>query len=78
MTNEHFSEAPNGAGNDLRTEYKFDSAQARPNRFVRQVERRSRVIVLEPDVAAVFTTPDVMNAVLRALITTMPPITRRP
>jgi hypothetical protein len=78
MTNVHFSKLLNATGNDLRAEYKFDYAQARPNRFVRQVQQRSRVIVLEPDVAAVFTTPESVNAVLRALITTMPPTTRRP
>jgi hypothetical protein len=78
MTNEHFSESPNATSNTLRAEYKFDYTQARPNRFVRQVERRSRTIVLEPDVAAVFTTPESVNAVLRALITTMPPTARRP
>lgn len=77
MTNEHFSEVHNALQHDLRTEYKFDYAQARPNRFVRQVEQRSRMIVLEPDVAAVFTTPESVNAVLRALITTMPSTARR-
>lgn len=78
MTNEHFSNSPSATRNNPRAEYKFDYTQARPNRFVRQVERRSRTIVLEPDVAAVFTTPEAVNAVLRALITTMPPTTRRP
>ncbi len=58
---------------DLQAEYDFDYAKARPNRFVGQLQPGSRVMVLEPDVAAVFTTPEAVNNVLRALIKTMPP-----
>ena len=56
---------------DLQPEYVFDYATARPNRFA-GVKEGSRVVVLEPDIAKVFETPEEVNAVLRALIQTMP------
>ena len=57
---------------DLLPEYRFDYAKARPNRFAARLKRGSRAVVLDPDVAAVFSTPESVNAVLRALIETMP------
>jgi hypothetical protein len=57
---------------DMLPEYRFDYGKARPNRFAAQLKRGSRAVVLDPDVAAVFSTPDSVNAVLRALIETMP------
>jgi hypothetical protein len=59
--------------NDLLPEYRFDYSKARPNRFAARLKRGSRAVVLDPDVAAVFSTPESVNAVLRALIETMPP-----
>jgi hypothetical protein len=53
-------------------EYRFDYRKARPNRFAAQVKPGSRAVVLDPDVAEVFPTPESVNAVLRALIETMP------
>ncbi len=61
---------------DLLPEYQFDYRNARKNRFAGAQEPGSRTVVLEPDVAAVFTTPEAVNAVLRALITTMPDLDR--
>ena len=58
--------------NDLKSEYRFDYRKARPNRFATRYKVGSRVVVLDPDVAAVFTTPESVNAVLRALLETMP------
>lgn len=75
MKNEQLSNGPNDMDDDLRPEYDFDYTRARPNRFAGQTQLGSRVVVLEPDVAAVFTTPEAVNKVLRALITTMPPTT---
>lgn len=57
---------------DLRPEYDFDYAKARPNRFAARVAADTRAVVLDSDVAEVFTTPESVNAVLRALIETMP------
>jgi hypothetical protein len=60
---------------DLLPEYRFDYSKARPNRFAARLKPGSRTVVLDPDVAAVFSTPESVNAVLRALIETMPQTT---
>lgn len=60
---------------ELLPEYSFDYSKARTNHFAPH-EPGSRVVVLEPDVAEVFTTREEVNAVLRALITTMPKLAR--
>jgi len=57
---------------DIKAEYRFDYTKARPNRFAPRIPEGSRVVVLDPDIAKVFTSPDSVNAVLRALIATMP------
>lgn len=55
-----------------RPEYNFDYHKARPNRFAGQVDKSQVVVMLDPDISEVFTTPEAVNAVLRALIKTMP------
>jgi hypothetical protein len=57
---------------DMQPEYRFDYSKARPNRFAARLKPGSRAVILDPDVAAVFSTPESVNAVLRALIETMP------
>ena len=57
---------------EMLTEYDFDYRKARPNRFVLRGEEGHRMVVLDPDVARVFITSATVNAVLRALIITMP------
>ena len=57
---------------DMLPEYRFDYSKARPNRFAARLKRGTRAVVLDPDVAAVFSTPESVNAVLRALIENMP------
>lgn len=59
---------------DMQAEYVFDYTKAKPNRFVRKLDEGSLVVVLEPDIAQVFHTPDAVKRVLRALIATMPPV----
>jgi hypothetical protein len=59
-------------GDELRKEYRFDYTKAKPNRFARQPAEGRVVVVLEPDVAEVFETPDSVNEILRALIKNMP------
>ena len=63
---------PVQAEDELLPEYRFDYSKARPNRFATRLKPGSRAVVLDPDVAAVFSTPESVNAVLRALIDTMP------
>lgn len=57
---------------ELLPEYRFDYSKARPNRFAKRLKTGIRAIVLDPDVASVFATNESVNAVLRALIETMP------
>jgi hypothetical protein len=58
---------------DLATEYAFDYEKAKPNRFAAQDKKRKMtVVVLDEDVAQVFSTPEAVNKVLRALIEAMP------
>jgi len=58
----------------LQDEYRFDESSAKPNRFAEAFSEPQIMIALDPDVAAIFSTPESVNRVLRALITTMPPI----
>ncbi len=57
---------------DMLPEYNFDYRKARPNRFAERVYKDRRVVMLDPDISKIFTTSESVNAVLRALITTMP------
>ena len=57
---------------DLDDNYDFDYAQAQPNRFASEMQVGGRVIILEPEVAAVFRESETVNAVLKALLKTMP------
>ncbi len=52
---------------DMLPEYDFDYSKARPNRFA-----KGRAVILEPDVARVFSTSDSVNKILRAVIAAMP------
>jgi hypothetical protein len=63
--------APNEV-NEMRPEYHFDYSKARTNRFAGRIDKQRVVVVLDPDISAVFTTPESVKAVLRALIATMP------
>jgi len=58
----------------MRPEYDFDYREARPNRFADQLTKERLTVLLDPDIAEVFTTAESVNTVLRALITTMPQI----
>jgi len=57
---------------DMRSEYRFDYRKARPNRFAGRSKQGRVVVVLDPDIAKVFTTPESVNNALRALIAAVP------
>ncbi len=57
---------------ELRAEYEFDYAQAKPNRFAASLSRGGRLVVLAPDVAAAFTSSESANAALRELLRATP------
>ena len=65
------------AAKDLRAGYHFDYRQSHPNRFADQIDTTAVVVVLDPDVAEVFTTPESVNTALRALIAAMPQPAKR-
>ena len=57
---------------ELAPEYRFDYRKAKRNGFAKRTRPESIAVLLDPDVAQVFETGDAVNAVLRALMTTMP------
>jgi hypothetical protein len=61
----------------LRPEYKFDYANAGPNRFAGRGSSKSVVVLLDPDVAEVFKSADSVNSALRAILAAVPARRRR-
>jgi hypothetical protein len=72
MKNTELAETASVDTDDMRDEYRFDYSKAKPNRFADEIGQDRLMIVLDPDVAVVFKTPESVNRVLRALIATMP------
>ena len=64
---------------EMSAEYKFDYKKAKPNRFASRMQDGLLVVVVDPDVAKVFTSAEQVNKALRALISAMPnkPTARR-
>ncbi len=58
-------------------EYDFDYGKARPNRFATEANKDRLMVLLDPDVSEVFTTPESVNQVLRALIAMVPKTLKR-
>lgn len=63
---------PDTCPEDMLPEYSFDYRKARPNRFAQRAYGGRLIVVLDQDVSKIFTTPESVNTVLRALITVMP------
>lgn len=61
---------------DLLPEYRFDYRRAKPNRFAGEDPKRGVSVLLDEDVAEVFTTPESVNKALRALIEVVPQVKR--
>ena len=57
---------------EMASEYRFDYSKAKPNRFAKRMKTEPLVVLIEPDIAKVFTTSEQVNKALRALITAMP------
>jgi hypothetical protein len=75
MSKTAFEETYN-AGDELLTEYHFDYKKVKPNRFAAcGGEQVLKVVVLDEDVAQIFTTAESVNKILRALIESMPQVT---
>jgi len=67
---------PDTISDELLPEYRFDYGKAKPNRFAPR-EAALKMVKLDADVAAVFTTEEAVNTILRALIQSMPQTVRR-
>lgn len=66
-------EKSQNSDDELQPEYRFNYQKAKTNRFAaRNGTQKLTVVVLDEDVAQVFTTPESVNKVLRALIESMP------
>ncbi|MFL6193392.1 MAG: hypothetical protein ACJ75H_04430 [Thermoanaerobaculia bacterium] len=61
---------------DLLPEYRFDYRRAKPNRFAGGSSKPGMSVLLDEDVAEVFTTPESVNKALRALIDVVPRVKR--
>lgn len=57
---------------EMAAEYRFAYDKAKPNRFADRMQEEPIVVMLEPDVAKVFTSAEQVNKALRALISAMP------
>ncbi len=56
----------------MREQYRLDYRKAKPNRFVSKMAKGVIAVLLEPDVAAVFTSSESVNTLLRSVIAAMP------
>ena len=71
--NEKKIEETDNSDDDLDAEYNFNYKKAKPNRFaISAGKQRLNVVVLDDDVARVFTTSESVNKALRTLIESMP------
>jgi len=57
---------------EMRPEYRFDYAKAKPNRFASRMKTEAVAVILDPDVASVFRSSDAVNTFLRSVIAAMP------
>jgi hypothetical protein len=62
---------------EMLPEYNLDYRKAKPNRFASRYDQERIVVILDPDISRVFTTPESVNTALRALITAMPHVPKR-
>ncbi len=56
----------------MRREYQFDYRKSRPNRFASRMKGGTVAVVLDPDVASVFRSPESVNSLLRSVIKALP------
>jgi hypothetical protein len=57
---------------EMAPEYRFDYRKAKPNRFAARMKNEPLIVLIEPDIAKVFTSSEQVNKALRALISAMP------
>jgi len=59
-------------GKAMRREYRFDYRKSRPNHFASRMKGGAVAIVLDPEVAAVFRSPESVNSLRRSVIRALP------
>lgn len=57
---------------EMAPEYRLDYKKAKPNRFAARMKNEPLVVLIEPDIAKVFTSAEQVNKALRALISAIP------
>jgi len=57
---------------EMRREHQFDYRKSRPNRFAPLMKGGTVAVVLDPDVASVFRSPEAVNSLLRSVINALP------
>ncbi|HRJ45138.1 MAG: hypothetical protein KJZ86_08175 [Caldilineaceae bacterium] len=62
---------------DMPDSYELDYSKAKPNRFAPLLPEDSVMVVLEPDVAAVFSSSEAVNRALRALLAVMETVEKK-
>ncbi|MGZ8843461.1 MAG: hypothetical protein ACXW18_07350 [Pyrinomonadaceae bacterium] len=77
MKRKRLSKVTRDDTNDMRTEYRIDYSESRPNRFAKIANEEPLVVMVDADISEVFTTSESVNHALRALIAAMPKSTRK-
>ena len=62
----------NGDADEMRKEYRIDYSKSRPNRFGQAMKEQPLVVMVDADVARLFTTAESVKQALRELIAEMP------
>ena len=57
---------------EMPSEYRFDYKKTKPNRFAARMKDEPLIVMIEPDVAKVFTSSEDVNKALRALLSAIP------
>lgn len=59
----------NAQSTELNAHYDFDYNKAKPNRFAARLAQEQLMVVLDPDMAAIFPTSEAVNEARRVLAT---------
>ncbi len=57
----------NSEADEVNEHYDFDYSKAKPNRFAARLAQEQLMVVLDPDMAAIFPTSEAVNEALRVL-----------
>jgi hypothetical protein len=65
--NEQEGKKKSRQSDQVKAHYDFDYSKAKPNRFAARLAQEQVMVVLDPDMAAVFPTSEAVNEALRVL-----------